>query len=95
MGHHEQLGVDLDRAKETLRSADITGTSDEPPEEAGRRQMVIHVTGERLTIEATDPVITEAGETCALAGTSALSFLGVRFTPGRLNPALKYYCDVP
>jgi ATP-dependent Clp protease ATP-binding subunit ClpA len=55
------LGVDLDQAKETLRSADVTGTSDEPPEEAGRRQMVIHVTGERLTIEATDPVITEAG----------------------------------
>ena len=55
------LGVDLDQAKQTLRSADITGTSDEPPEEAGRRQMVIHVTGERLTIEATDPVLTEAG----------------------------------
>ena len=55
------LGVDLDRAKETLRSADVTGTSDEPPEEAGRRQMVIQVTGERLTVEATDPVITEAG----------------------------------
>ena len=51
------LGVDLDQARETLRSADVTGTSDEPPEEAGRRQMVIQVTGERLTIEATDPVI--------------------------------------
>jgi ATP-dependent Clp protease ATP-binding subunit ClpC len=55
------LGVDLDQAKEMLSSTDVTGTSDEPPEEAGRRQMVIHVTGERLTIEATDPVITEAG----------------------------------
>src|SRR5262249_22900686 len=55
------LGVDLDQAKQTLRDADVTGTSDEPPEEAGRRQMVIRVTGERLTIEATDPVITEAG----------------------------------
>jgi hypothetical protein len=51
------LGVDLDQAKEALRSADITGTSDEPPEEAGRRQMVIRVTGEKLTIEAADPVI--------------------------------------
>ena len=29
------LGVDLDQAKATLRGADITGTSDEPPEEAG------------------------------------------------------------
>jgi ATP-dependent Clp protease ATP-binding subunit ClpC len=55
------LGVDLDQARQTLRGADITGTSDEPPEEAGRRQMVIQVTGERLTIEATDPVIIEAG----------------------------------
>jgi ATP-dependent Clp protease ATP-binding subunit ClpA len=55
------LGVDLDQAREALRSADVTGTSDEPPEEAGRRQMVIHVTDEKLTIEATDPVIVEAG----------------------------------
>jgi ATP-dependent Clp protease ATP-binding subunit ClpA len=55
------LGVDLDQAREALRSADVTGTSDEPPEEAGRRQMVVHVTGEKLTIEATDPVIVEAG----------------------------------
>jgi ATP-dependent Clp protease ATP-binding subunit ClpA len=55
------LGVDLDQAKQTLRDADIAGTSDEPPEEAGRRQMVIQVTGERLTIEATDPVLTKAG----------------------------------
>src|SRR5215467_4464763 len=68
------LGVDLDRAKETLRSADITGTSDEPPEEAGRRQMVIHVTGERLTIEATDAVITEAGR-------AALHALGDQASP--------------
>jgi ATP-dependent Clp protease ATP-binding subunit ClpA len=55
------LGVDLDQAKEALSSADVTGTSDEPPEEAGRRQMVIHVTDEKLTIEATDPVIVGVG----------------------------------
>jgi ATP-dependent Clp protease ATP-binding subunit ClpA len=55
------LGVDLDQAREALRSADVTGTSDEPPEEAGRRQMVIHVTDAKLTLEATDPVIVEAG----------------------------------
>jgi len=55
------LGVDLDQAKEALRSTDVTGTSDEQPEEAGRRQMVIHVTDDRLTIEAADPVIVEAG----------------------------------
>jgi ATP-dependent Clp protease ATP-binding subunit ClpA len=61
------LGVDLDQAKEALRGMDVSGTSDELPEEAGRRQMVIHVTGERLTIEATDPVIIEAGQTALRA----------------------------
>jgi ATP-dependent Clp protease ATP-binding subunit ClpC len=55
------LGVDLDQARETLRSTDVTGTSDEQPEEAGRRQLVIQVTDQRLTIEAADPVIIEAG----------------------------------
>jgi ATP-dependent Clp protease ATP-binding subunit ClpA len=55
------LGVDLDRAKEALRGMDVTGTSDEQPEEAGRRQMIIRVADDRLTIEAADPVIIEAG----------------------------------
>jgi Clp amino terminal domain, pathogenicity island component len=56
------LGVDLDELRGKLRSAKITGTSDEPPEQAGRRQMAIQVTGETLTIVATDPVIVEAGK---------------------------------
>jgi ATP-dependent Clp protease ATP-binding subunit ClpA len=56
------LGVDLDQARELLRSADVTGTSDEPPEEAGRRQMSIQVTGETLTIVVVDPVLVAAGE---------------------------------
>ena len=55
------LGVDLDQAREALRNADVTGTSDEPPEEAGRRQMLIRVTEDRLTIEATDQVIVRLG----------------------------------
>jgi ATP-dependent Clp protease ATP-binding subunit ClpA len=55
------LGVDLDRAKEALRGVDVTGTSDEQPEEAGRRQMIIRVADDRLTIEAADPAIIEAG----------------------------------
>jgi ATP-dependent Clp protease ATP-binding subunit ClpA len=55
------LGVDLEQVKEALRNADVTGTSDELHEEAGRRQMVIHVTGEGLTIEARDAAIIEAG----------------------------------
>ena len=61
------LGVDLDQAKEALRSADVTGTSDELPEEAGRRQMLIHVSEERLTIEAADPVIVEAEQAAVKA----------------------------
>jgi ATP-dependent Clp protease ATP-binding subunit ClpA len=48
------MGVDLDRAREALRDADVSGTSDELPEEAGRRQMVIRVTENRVTVEATD-----------------------------------------
>jgi len=56
------LGVDLDQAKEALRRADVTGTSDEAPEEAGRRQMVVQVTDGTLTIVATDPVIVAAGK---------------------------------
>jgi ATP-dependent Clp protease ATP-binding subunit ClpA len=55
------LGVDLERAREALRTADVTGTSDEQPEEAGRRQMVIRVTGDKLTIEARDPAIVKLG----------------------------------
>ncbi len=55
------LGVDLDQAREALRNADVTGTSDEQPEEAGRRQMLIRVTDSQLTIEATDPVIVDLG----------------------------------
>ena len=55
------LGVDLDKLRGTLRSAKLTGTSDEQPEQAGRRQMTIQVTDETLTIVATDPVIVAAG----------------------------------
>jgi len=55
------LGVDLDQAREALRTADVTGTSDEPPEEAGRRQMLIRVAEDKLTIEAADPTIIRMG----------------------------------
>ena len=56
------LGVDLDELRGKLRSAQVTGTSDEQPEQAGRRQMAIEVTDEILTIVLTDPVIVEAGQ---------------------------------
>jgi ATP-dependent Clp protease ATP-binding subunit ClpA len=63
------LGVDLDQVRVALSGADVAGTSDEQPEEAGRRQMVIHVTGDRLTIEAADPLILDAGQAALRAVT--------------------------
>jgi len=68
------LGVNLDQAREALRHADVTGTSDEQPEEAGRRQMLIRVTNEQLTMEATDPVIIDLGR-------AALQALGEKASP--------------
>ena len=68
------LGVDLDQAREALRNADVTGTSDEQPEEAGRRQMLIRVTDNQLMIEATDPVIVDLGR-------AALHALGEKAGP--------------
>jgi ATP-dependent Clp protease ATP-binding subunit ClpA len=55
------LGVDLGQVREALAAADVTGTSDEQPEEAGRRQMLVRVTDAGVTIEATDPVIVRLG----------------------------------
>jgi len=55
------LGVDLAGAREALRNADVTGTSDEPEEEAGRRQMTIRVAEDRLSIDATDEVLVHLG----------------------------------
>jgi ATP-dependent Clp protease ATP-binding subunit ClpA len=51
------LGVDLDQAREALRGTDVTGTTDEDPEEAGRRLMVLRVAEDKLTIDFTDPLI--------------------------------------
>jgi hypothetical protein len=66
------LGVNLDQARDSLRGMDVTGTSDELPEEAGRRQLVIRVTEDRLTLEAADPVLVKAGnEALAALGDQA------------------------
>ena len=56
------LGVDIDLVRGALRNTDVTGSSDELPEEAGRRQMVIRVTGDRLTVEASDPGLIKLGQ---------------------------------
>ena len=51
------LGVNLDEAREALRHADIAGTSDEQPEQRGRRHMAVRVTGGGLVLEVTDPAL--------------------------------------
>ncbi|HEX4831478.1 MAG TPA: Clp protease N-terminal domain-containing protein [Trebonia sp.] len=69
------LGVDLNQAKDALRDADVTGTSDEQPEEAGRRQMNIQVTGEMMMVVVTD-------ETLVKSAAAALQALGKDKAPG-------------
>jgi len=66
----ERLGVDLDQVREALLTTDVTGTSDEPPEQAGRRQMVIQVTDELLTVVVADPVLVAAGKAALTAVTA-------------------------
>jgi ATP-dependent Clp protease ATP-binding subunit ClpA len=61
------LGVDLEQAKEALRAADIVGTSDEQPEDAGRRQMIIQVTDDKVVIELSDEAIIRIGRAALLA----------------------------
>jgi ATP-dependent Clp protease ATP-binding subunit ClpA len=56
------LGVDLDELRGKLRAARLAGTTDEQPEQAGRRQMAINVSDEVLTVVFTDPVIVQAGK---------------------------------
>jgi ATP-dependent Clp protease ATP-binding subunit ClpC len=75
------LGVDLDRARELLRTADVTGTSDEPPEEAGRRQMSVQVADETLTVVIVDPVLVAAGKE-ALAAVNKSAEPGAADTSG-------------
>jgi ATP-dependent Clp protease ATP-binding subunit ClpA len=51
------MGLDLDRAREALKHVDIAGTSDELPEEAGRRRMRLRVGADVLTLETDDPAL--------------------------------------
>lgn len=47
-------GIDLDRATEALRSANVAGSSDEQPADRGRRNLRIRVTDEVVAVEAGD-----------------------------------------
>jgi ATP-dependent Clp protease ATP-binding subunit ClpC len=69
------LGVDLTQAKDALHHADVAGTSDELPEEAGRRQMNLKVTDELLTIVVADPNLVRSAN-------AAVRALGEKATPG-------------
>jgi ATP-dependent Clp protease ATP-binding subunit ClpA len=69
------LGVNLDQAREALRDADVTGTSDEAPEEAGRRQMTVRVSQAAVTVEAADPALLTLAH-------AALEALGDQAGPG-------------
>jgi ATP-dependent Clp protease ATP-binding subunit ClpC len=51
------LGVNLEQAREALLHAEVTGTSDEQPEQRGRRHMTVRVTGGGLVLEVTDPAL--------------------------------------
>jgi len=75
------LGVDLDQARELLRTADVTGTTDESPEEAGRRQMSLQVADETLTVVIVDPVLVAAGK-AALEAVNASAQPGEDGKPG-------------
>ena len=51
------LGLDLDPRRPALGSVDVTGTTDEPPAEAGRRQMRVLVSDDVVTVEARDAAL--------------------------------------
>jgi hypothetical protein len=61
------LGIDLDQVRAALREADVTDSTDELPEEAGRRQMLIRPAAGKVTIELADPVITGLAAEAAAA----------------------------
>jgi ATP-dependent Clp protease ATP-binding subunit ClpA len=56
------LGLDLEAASQALRGADVRGTADELPEDAGRRQLVLRPAADRLIIELADPAAVRLGQ---------------------------------
>jgi ATP-dependent Clp protease ATP-binding subunit ClpA len=76
------LGVHLDRARDALLQVDVTGSSDELPEEAGRRQMIIKVSEDRLVIEATDEAIVGLGRAALDAINTSAGGTGEGSEPG-------------
>ncbi|HEY2549264.1 MAG TPA: Clp protease N-terminal domain-containing protein [Streptosporangiaceae bacterium] len=83
-------GVDLDRAMEALRTAEVTGTSDELPEERGRRHMQIQLADDRLVIEVTDQAAVELGRAAlkAVAGEAGAAGGDTTAISGELDVAV-------
>ncbi len=69
------LGIDLDQARSALREVDVAGTTDELPEEAGRRQLLMRVSGSTLVMETTDPTLVGQAE-AVLASLAAQEIRG-------------------
>jgi len=60
-------GLDLEQVRAAVQDADVKGTSDEQPAEAGRRHLKIRVTDAHLVVEVTDPVLVALGRAAAQA----------------------------
>jgi Clp amino terminal domain, pathogenicity island component len=61
------MGIDLDQARSALRDVDVAGTTDEQPEEAGRRQLVMRLDGSTLVLETSDPMLVEHANAALVA----------------------------
>ncbi len=79
------VGVDLEAARAALRAVDVTGTADELPELAGRRQMRLRLTDDALILEARDPVLLEQARAtvAALRDTEPDRERGAEPSPGQ------------
>jgi ATP-dependent Clp protease ATP-binding subunit ClpC len=51
------LDIDLEQIRGALQRVDVADTSDEAPEDAGRRQMRLRATEDELTLEITDQAL--------------------------------------
>ena len=59
------LGVDLEQARQALQAAEVAGSSDERPREAGGRQLLIRVEAGRLAVETSEPDLLQAAQAAA------------------------------
>ncbi|HET6909600.1 MAG TPA: Clp protease N-terminal domain-containing protein [Mycobacteriales bacterium] len=53
----KELGIDLETLRERLKTADPAGTSDETPEDAGRRHLTLKLDGDHAILAIDDPTL--------------------------------------